>query len=273
LAQGVLLTPDARTSVTDIKILLQNNNTVLEQVAQRSYKLRQAHPKIRAPPSVFEEFVDDAKSVFTYNSTASSTNFSFDHYLVNAQAYRRALAFSRNDSSRKLSGAEDSGERSDNDTIINVPRSINDDEHSYVKMFKDALSTKDCAWFEVKKSSGSSHDEQRFECQEGPSYMSDIKERYQKVKKYYFEKENQVRQLENVFNKERAEKERVLVECAKEKAWLESRLEGLELTKAFLVKKIQDLEQSDENHKQYFQKEEAILTRQSEHDFCSVILR
>lgn len=261
---GVLLTFNVRSSVADIKTLLQNNNVVLEQVAQRSYKLRQAHPKVRAPPSVFDAVIDDGASVFTYNSTASSTNFSFDDYLVNSQAYRRALAASRSDLSRKSPGADDSVDRSDDETVVGVSHSVNGNEDAVVKLIREALSTQPSAIVEVTKISDPNFHDGRIEFRNMNQYYSDLKLKYFKVKKLYFEKEAQTKQLQDSLDEVRSEKDRNQAERATEKAWLASKLEGLEHTKAFLLGKIHDLEQLDEEHKRYFQREETIHKQISE---------
>ena len=79
----------ARGSLSDIRILLKTNQVVLDQVAQRSAKLRKSHPTVRVPNSIRDVPIDDFSSVY---SAATSTGFDFDDELVNAaKVYRRAL--------------------------------------------------------------------------------------------------------------------------------------------------------------------------------------
>jgi chromosome segregation ATPase len=75
-----------------MRLLLQNNNSVLEQVAQRTATLRKAHPKVRAPRSILDVSIDDLSSII---SKESSTDFLFDDEIVNSKVYRKAIDVSR----------------------------------------------------------------------------------------------------------------------------------------------------------------------------------
>lgn len=65
---------------------------MMQKSASRLGQFRRANPRVRAPSSVFEMATDDTASLYSTNSTATSTNFIFDDMVVNSQAYRRALS-------------------------------------------------------------------------------------------------------------------------------------------------------------------------------------
>jgi hypothetical protein len=90
---------------------------VLDQVARRTVSLRQSHPRVKAPSSIFEASIDDAGSIINYSeSVMSATDFSFDDVVVNSIAYRRALA---NASSQNLTTqARKQRADSDADTVV-----------------------------------------------------------------------------------------------------------------------------------------------------------
>ena len=79
-------------SIPDMKKLVRENSTRMDQVVRRSKTLRQSHPRIRnVPESVLrrndqQEDVSDAESIF------KSAGFAFDDEILNSKAYRRAMA-------------------------------------------------------------------------------------------------------------------------------------------------------------------------------------
>lgn len=78
-------------SIADIRKLVEENSVTLEQVVKRSRTLRQSHPRIRVPETLFDhtEGIDDAVDA---ESIAKSAEFSFDDEIINSRAYRRAMA-------------------------------------------------------------------------------------------------------------------------------------------------------------------------------------
>lgn len=77
-------------SIADIKRLVQENNVVLEKAVKRTRTLRQSHPKIRVPESVFNQpIVEDGDSESTL--MGKDTEFAFDDDIVDSKAYRRAM--------------------------------------------------------------------------------------------------------------------------------------------------------------------------------------
>ncbi|EON63495.1 hypothetical protein W97_02723 [Coniosporium apollinis CBS 100218] len=91
--------------LSDIRQLLQNNNTVLEQVVRRTLTLRRTHPRVRvpqsikAPQSIFDAGTDDAESILNVGrmSMDTSTEFEFDHLIMRSKVYRRALSQTEDD--------------------------------------------------------------------------------------------------------------------------------------------------------------------------------
>jgi len=55
----------ARGSLSDIRKLLQTNQIVLDQVAQRSAELRKSHPTVRVPNPIRDVPIDDFSSVYS----------------------------------------------------------------------------------------------------------------------------------------------------------------------------------------------------------------
>jgi hypothetical protein len=77
-------------SIADIRKLVEENSVTLEEVVKRSRTLRQSHPRIRVPETLFDhrEGIDDAVDA---ESIAKSAEFSFDNEVINSRAYRRAM--------------------------------------------------------------------------------------------------------------------------------------------------------------------------------------
>ncbi|KAF3042123.1 hypothetical protein E8E12_005121 [Didymella heteroderae] len=78
-------------SMADMRKLVEDNSGKLDQIVKRSRTLRQTHPRIRVPDSIFsyEGGVADALDA---ESIAKSTHFEFDDQVINSKAYRRAMA-------------------------------------------------------------------------------------------------------------------------------------------------------------------------------------
>lgn len=78
-------------SMADIRKLVEDNSTKLDQVVKRSRTLRQSHPRIKVPDSIFS-YEDGAGDTADAESISKSTYFDFDDQVVNSKAYRRAMA-------------------------------------------------------------------------------------------------------------------------------------------------------------------------------------
>ncbi|KAJ9637311.1 hypothetical protein H2199_007598 [Coniosporium tulheliwenetii] len=117
--------------LSDIRQLLQNNNTVLEQVVRRTLTLRRTHPRvkvpqsIKAPPSIFDAGTDDVESILSVGrmSMATSTEFEFDRLIMCSKVYKRVL-----------SQTEDNGNQSEKHSdAISDGETVNYDEHQKLK--------------------------------------------------------------------------------------------------------------------------------------------
>ncbi|KAL1793642.1 hypothetical protein ACET3X_008624 [Alternaria dauci] len=78
-------------SIADIKKLVEDNSVTLDQVVKRSRTLRQSHPRLKVPESLFGRRSLGDEGVDT-DSIAKATEFAFDDEVVNSKAYRRAMA-------------------------------------------------------------------------------------------------------------------------------------------------------------------------------------
>lgn len=78
-------------SMADMRKLVEDNSSKLDQIVKRSRTLRQTHPRIRVPESIFsyDSGVADASDA---ESISKSTHFEFDDQVINSKAYRRAMA-------------------------------------------------------------------------------------------------------------------------------------------------------------------------------------
>ncbi|KAF2474436.1 uncharacterized protein BDR25DRAFT_121958 [Lindgomyces ingoldianus] len=78
-------------SIADIKKLVQDNGAKLDLVASRSKSLRQSHPKVKVPRSVFDQ-ESNSETLVDAQSILRSAQFVFDDEVINSTAYRRAMA-------------------------------------------------------------------------------------------------------------------------------------------------------------------------------------
>jgi hypothetical protein len=78
-------------SIADIRRLVEENSVTLDQVVKRSRTLRQSHPRVRVPESLFNH-PREAEDAAYADSILKSTEFTFDAEVVNSQAYRRSMA-------------------------------------------------------------------------------------------------------------------------------------------------------------------------------------
>ncbi|KAF2659036.1 hypothetical protein K491DRAFT_651951 [Lophiostoma macrostomum CBS 122681] len=134
-------------SMDDLRKLIEENGKKLDQVAKRSSTLRQAHPRIKVPDSVFDKSSNpegwaDAQTIL------SSTEFTFDQEVINSKAYRRAMALAtlRAESKEPMNEVEDGdlidlnspteetdGESQDSATIVAEPASAETETNSQQK--------------------------------------------------------------------------------------------------------------------------------------------
>lgn len=78
-------------SIADIRKLVEDNSVTLGQVVKRSRALRQSHPRLKVPESVFSKDIQ-TEDVTEADSIIQSTEFAFDDEVVNSRAYRKAMA-------------------------------------------------------------------------------------------------------------------------------------------------------------------------------------
>ncbi|KAF2624071.1 hypothetical protein BU25DRAFT_413944 [Macroventuria anomochaeta] len=78
-------------SMADIRKLVEDNSSKLDQVVKRSKTLRQSHPRIEVPESIFscDSGAADASDA---ESIVKSTHFEFDDQVISSKAYRGAMA-------------------------------------------------------------------------------------------------------------------------------------------------------------------------------------
>jgi hypothetical protein len=78
-------------SIADIRRLVEENSVTLDQVVKRSRTLRQSHPRVRVPESLFNH-TREAEDAAYAESILKSTEFTFDAEVTSSQAYRRSMA-------------------------------------------------------------------------------------------------------------------------------------------------------------------------------------
>ncbi|KAH7074864.1 hypothetical protein BKA63DRAFT_323770 [Paraphoma chrysanthemicola] len=98
-------------SIADIRKLIEDNSATLDKVVKRSKTLRQSHPHITVPESLFnhEDAVEDAAEA---ESIIKSTEFTFDDEVISSRAYRRAMALytSKNETKATKATEEEAGQ-------------------------------------------------------------------------------------------------------------------------------------------------------------------
>jgi hypothetical protein len=78
-------------SMADIRKLVEDNSTKLDQVMKRSRTLRQSHPRVQVPESIIS-YESGVKGAEVAESIVKSAQFDFDEQVINSKAYRRAMA-------------------------------------------------------------------------------------------------------------------------------------------------------------------------------------
>jgi hypothetical protein len=92
-------------SIADIKKLVEDNSVTLDQVVKRSRTLRQSHPRLKVPESLFSRQSLGGKEADA-ESIAKATEFTFDDEVVNSKAYRRAMAMALSTSRNEINASE-----------------------------------------------------------------------------------------------------------------------------------------------------------------------
>lgn len=119
-----LPTDSNRDSLGEIKQLLVQNRPVLAESIRRTESLKQSHPHVVHPASVFS--IADRESIYSNAHSiagASELEFEFDDLIVNSKAYRRVLASAKRGAPKTdRQGIEgDLIDLSDSQTVVAVP--------------------------------------------------------------------------------------------------------------------------------------------------------
>lgn len=227
---------------------------------------------------MLEAALDDAASIYSYNSTATDTTFIFDNDIINSQAYRRALAAPRtNLSSAAAATDEKADETSETDTVVNASQFPDGSEELIPRSFRHKLTAAEIAVLirkhEETKLKFAGHNKEEFE--QVTREVQELKRKYMLVKKYYFDKESQVQFLQaemETLRKHKTEAEKLreendalnatMEEIRQQNNLLHSQLDELETTKAFLLKSITHLEALSNGHEQFRDNIELARTTQ-----------
>ncbi|OAL01654.1 hypothetical protein IQ06DRAFT_346283 [Phaeosphaeriaceae sp. SRC1lsM3a] len=106
-AIGLLIQALQIESISGIRNLLQQNSLLLDRVMSQTRSLRDSHPKVIAPRSIFDNQLDEIGSVIgTEDTDLSESTFVFDDLIVNSKVYRRVLAQARSQMSPKTEKKE-----------------------------------------------------------------------------------------------------------------------------------------------------------------------
>lgn len=79
-------------SIADIRKLVEDNSVTLDQVVKRSRTLRQSHPRVKVPDSLFKDQIQVENATDADSVMKSAAEFTFDDEVINSKAYRRAMA-------------------------------------------------------------------------------------------------------------------------------------------------------------------------------------
>ncbi|KAJ4367056.1 1,2-dihydroxy-3-keto-5-methylthiopentene dioxygenase [Neocucurbitaria cava] len=93
-------------SIADIRKLVADNSVTLDQVVRRSRTLRQAHPRVKVPDSIFSHEIPTKDSADA-ESIIKSAEFAFDDEVINSKAYRKAMAFYMSHNEAKTSNIQE----------------------------------------------------------------------------------------------------------------------------------------------------------------------
>ena len=258
-----------RGSISDIRLLLQKNNLVLEQVAQRTMSLRKSFPRVKAPPSIFDGSIGDEKSIYSFaESTATSTDFAFDDVVVNSHAYRRALAASRSNMQPINEQVE---ENSDSSTLVGVG-SVSRSVQSRPEIPSDILEkAARCDEIEqMMQKMGAELTQEREEharltdkYHELESQYYDRAQRFDKLRKVYIEKEAEFKELKNTAEVDFKELKDTVEGYTTTIEKLQAEVLALKTAKEHLQMLVQHGEQIAEKSKTDFERLEEIIETMS----------
>ena len=120
LIQGLQTEP-----MTELKGLVQTNSARMEQIATRSKALREKHPNIRVPESVFTKGTDEQITIDA-SKALQSAEFDFDDEVINSTAYRRAIALATMKSEGKVPMVDYDEEEPQQDDEAQIPENVPD---------------------------------------------------------------------------------------------------------------------------------------------------
>ncbi|KAH7386788.1 hypothetical protein DE146DRAFT_621234 [Phaeosphaeria sp. MPI-PUGE-AT-0046c] len=116
-------------SIADIKKLVENNSVTLDQVVKRSRTLRQSHPRIQVPDSLFDHSRKSEEA--DAESIVKATEFAFDDEVINSRAYRRAMAiYTSREKAEELDEHATETERDAPPAYETPPEKIHQDENT-----------------------------------------------------------------------------------------------------------------------------------------------
>jgi len=124
-------------SIGDIKKLVEENSVTLDQIVKRSKTLRQSHPKLKVPESLFDQSTMSGKEV-DMESIMKATEFTFDDEVINSKSYRRAMAMALSTSRTDVKALNVSeNEISNEDTI--APESTHQANYQSINTVQEDL--------------------------------------------------------------------------------------------------------------------------------------
>jgi hypothetical protein len=118
-------------SIADIRRLVEENSVTLDQVVKRSKTLRESHPRVRVPESLFNHTRETEDAAYA-EFILKSTEFTFDAEVTSSQAYRRSMAlYTTSGSEVQASGRPTSKIGQDQPPCYEYPhQSVYEDEKS-----------------------------------------------------------------------------------------------------------------------------------------------
>jgi hypothetical protein len=119
-------------SIADIRKLVEQNSVTLDQVVKRSRTLRQSHPRVLVPESLFNQSLSNqranTKDAADAESIAKSVEFTFDDEVINSRAYRRAMALYTSNTAVKERQALDPEVEQDEPPAYEASQNVDNDE-------------------------------------------------------------------------------------------------------------------------------------------------
>jgi hypothetical protein len=119
-------------SIADIRKLVEQNSVTLDQVVKRSRTLRQSHPRVLVPESLFNQSLSNQRTniedAADAESIAKSVEFTFDDEVINSRAYRRAMALYTSNTAVKERQALDPEVEQDEPPAYEASQNVDNDE-------------------------------------------------------------------------------------------------------------------------------------------------